>query len=317
MKRIKLKKEVKVGIFSLTMILALYWAINFIKGTDLFRGTTTYYAAYDRVNGLQASSQIVIKGYKVGVVRKMHFDPAASGKIVLELGIKSRFRIPQNSRARIFSDGLMGGKAIEIELGDAPQYLHDGDTIRSEWDGGLLEMAGSEFEALKIKATAMTNKIDAVLDNLNGLLEDNADNLTVTLGNIARMSASLETVVTSESGDLKSIVDNLNSLSHTLSNSGPRLERTMSNLESFTGYLNSAQVAGAVDNLSSSLAALNAVLEKVNRGEGTAGKLMQDEALYDSLTAASSNLSSLLEDLKANPKRYVHFSLFGRGDKEK
>ncbi len=313
MKKIKLRREVKIGIFTLGMILLLYWGINFIKGTDLIRGTNTYYATYEQVTGLKPASAIVIKGFKVGVVQRMFFDPQVSEKIVIELRIKSRFRIPDDSKARIYSDGLMGGKAIEIDLGSSPKFLHKGDTLHTEWDQDLLEMAGSEFEYIKQKANALVNQINATLGALNTILTDNSGHITTTLGNVAKLSGSLEDVVSSEAADLKNTLHNLNALSKSLATAGPKLESSMGNLDKFSGYLASPKIPNAVDELSASLTEFNGLLERVNSGQGTVGKLMKDETLYDSLTVASSNLALLLEDLKANPKRYVHFSLFGGG----
>ncbi len=313
MKKIKLKREVTTGIFAVAMILLLYWGINFIKGTDLIRGTNTYYALYDQVDGLQRSSPIVVKGFKVGVINKIAYDPEKSDKVVLELSVKSKFRIPANSRAVVFSDGLLSGKAIKIEMGDSPVALHDGDTLRSDWDTGILDNAGSDIEALKQRLGELTSKLGQALDNLNGIMEENSDNLALTFGSLARMSASLEDVVSTEANDLKGIVSNLNSLSGSLSKAGPKFDRMMVNMESFSSYLASERIRNTVDSLSVGVSHLNAMLDRVNSGQGTVGKLMNDEALYDSLTEASGNLARLLEDLRANPKRYVHFSLFGGG----
>lgn len=314
-KKIKLRKEARIGIFTVAMIFILYWGINFIKGTDLFRGTNTYYALYDQVGGLQISSQVVIQGYKVGVIRSMNFDPQESGRIAVELGIKSKFKIPVNSKARVFSDGLMGGKAIEIVLGDSGQYLNSGDTLYSELDKDILELAGSEFEYIKQKANVIINELTATLKNVNALLEQNTDNVTTTMDNLARMSGTLSNVLSAESEQLKSIIDNMNALSHTLKESGPKVDRIMANMESFTDSLRTSDISNAVDELTATLSQLNTALGTINDGKGTAGKMLTDEQLYDSLAEAASNLSLLLEDLKANPGRYVHFSLFGGGKK--
>jgi phospholipid/cholesterol/gamma-HCH transport system substrate-binding protein len=173
-------------------------------------------------------------------------------------------------------------------------------------------MAGSEVEFIKQKANALVNKMDATLSSLNTILEENSANIAVTLGHVAGISSSLDDVISSQSAQLKSTLQNLNRVTRSLAASAPRLESTMGNIESFSATLNSPATKESIDNLSASLTDLSDLLDRVNSGEGTAGKLMTDQALYDSLTSASSNLALLLEDLKANPKRYVHFSLFGR-----
>ena len=126
----KLSREVKIGLYAIITLAALYWGINFLKGQDIFSSSHKYYATYDQVNGVQKSAGIVIKGFKVGVVSDISYDPQKSDRIIVEFSIKRKFQIPENSKARIYSDGLLGGKAIEIELGDSHIYLHDGDTLR-------------------------------------------------------------------------------------------------------------------------------------------------------------------------------------------
>ncbi len=314
-KKIKLRKEVRIGIFAVATIMAMYWAINFIKGTDLIRGTSTYYALYDQVSGLQTSSNIMIRGLKVGVIRRMEFDPAMSNKILLELKVKSKYKIPDDSKALIFSDGLMGGKALEIVLGKSATFLQKGDTLRSEWDKDFLEVAGSEFEFLKQKANTLVNDITHTLTSVNTLLDKNTGHITATLSHVASISAELDGIVKSESADIKSIVNNLNALSRSLKQNAPRIDRIVGNVEGFTDSLSSSNIPQMITNLSSSLAQLNASLEKVNSGGGTLGKFINDEVLYDSLSVATGNLARLLEDIQANPKRYVNFSVFGGGKK--
>ena len=147
--KLKLSREFKIGFFGILMIAALYWGINFLKGRDLFTSSVHYYAVYDQVNGLQSSAAVLIKGYKVGSISDISFDPERSDKVVVEFSIKSKFKIPDDTKARIFSDGLMGGKAVELELGKSAKYLQQGDTLFSEINKDFLEVAGSEFEFLK------------------------------------------------------------------------------------------------------------------------------------------------------------------------
>lgn len=312
---IKLKREVKVGLFALITLFALYWGINFLKGRDLFNINNTYYAMYDQVNGIQKSSAIVIKGFKVGVISDITYNPAQSDKIVLHFSIKNKFKIPENSSARIYSDGLLGGKAVEIELGNSDKYLHDGDTLPSFMDKDLFDIAGSELEFLKQKLNTLTNDISKTLENVDMLITDNAVSIATTFTNIAEISESLKNVVSSEEGDLQDIVKNMNALSATLRDNSGKIDRIVSNVENITDSLNHANIPTLVGNLSHSLGEMNDVLVKINRQDGTLGKLVGDDALYDSLVSATSNLSSLLEDLKENPGEYVHFSLFGRKKK--
>ncbi len=310
---IKLKKEVKVGLFALITLAGLYWGVNFLKGHDLFSGDNTYYATYDQINGIQKSSDIVIKGFKVGVISDITYDPAVSKKIVLHFSIRNKFRIPENSSARIYSDGLLGGKAVEIELGDSDKYLSDGDTLRSFLEKDILDIAGSEIEFLKQKLNSMTNDMSETLKTFNELMSDNSKHITTTLANVSEISGSLNNIISSEEDGIREIINNMNAITASLRKNTGKVENIVTNVETFTDSLKMTNIPTLVDNLSASLGEMNTILARINDEEGTVGKFMNDETLYDSLVSATSNLSVLLEDVKANPKRYVRFSLFGGG----
>ena len=312
---IKIKREAKVGFFAVLMIAALYWGINYLSGQDIFRRNNTYFAMYDQVNGIQKSSAIVIRGFKVGVISDISFDPEKSDKIVLHFSIRSKYRIPDNSQARIFSDGLMGGKAVEIVLGDSERYLQDGDTLHSVADKGFLELAGSELEFIKNKADLLVDNISTTLESINKVFAENSANINTTVANLAQMSASLNDVISGEKDNLRAIVENINALSATLKNNTQKIDNIVTNVEDFTGSLNEIDFASVVSTLSSSLEQLDATLTKINNSEGTLGRLVNDEALYNSLAEASLNLSELLDDMRERPSRYVNFSLFGKRDR--
>ena len=314
---IKLKREAKIGLFAILTLAALYWGVNFLKGRDLFNRNNTYYAQYEQVNGVQTSSSVFIKGLKVGVVTNISYDPAKSDMVVIELSIKPKYTIPENSEARIFSDGVLGGKALEIRLGDSPKLLADGDTLRSVMDKDFLEVAGSEFEGMKQKATVLIDNINQTLDNVNKVLSENAANVNKTIENLADISGSVGEVVKGQQRDLRSIISNISHLSRTLKQNSERIDNIVANVEGFTDSLKRSDIPALVDHLSATLAELDTTINQINSGDGTLGKLLSDDRLYDSLVTASSNLAALLEDVKANPGRYVHISVFGGRNKEK
>lgn len=313
--KLKIKRESKIGLFVLAMLFTLYWGINYLKGKDLFSRNNTYYALYDQVNGIQPSSAVVIRGFKVGTISNMSFNPTISDKIMLELSIKSKFRIPVNSRARIFSDGLLGGKGVEIELGDSGYFLNNGDTLRSYMDKDFLEVAGSELEFFKQKAGALVEQVMETLGYINILLEKNTGNITAATTNLADITASLRNIASAESGGMQDITSNINLLTKKMNSSADKLDHMLTGMGSITDSLQAADIPQLIHSLSYTAGQLSASIDKINNGDGTAGKLVNDPQLYDSLTKASESLNKLLTDIKARPGRYVSFSVFGRRDR--
>lgn len=304
-----MKREVKIGIFAVTMIVAAWAGIRFLQGLDILSRNAVYYASYDQVSGIQAASPIMLKGVKVGTVTGISLDPQHSDNVVLQFTIKRQFRIPKDSEARIFSDGFMGGKAIEIVYGKSSEYLEKGDTLRSVRDRDLMDMAGSELEFFKQKISQVTADLSRTLDNLNLLMEDNAQSINGTLRHLDAMSGDLADLLDTEKQNLASAVENLTAFSEMLGENAPRVDSMMGNLNRITTELADA---GFARELSETVGEMNLLLERIQEGDGTVGRLLNDPSLYESLNEASDNLASLLANLEQYPGRYVHFSLFGR-----
>ena len=304
-----MKREVKIGIFAVAMIGVAWAGIRFLKGFDIFSRNVEYYAAYDQINGVQNASPIMMKGVKIGSVTRLSFDPARSDKVVLQFTIKRQYRIPTDSEAKIFSNGLMGAKAIEITYGTADTYLQKGDTLRSSRDRDLMDMAGSELDFFKQKVSQLTTDLSRTLENLNGLMETNADNIAGTLGNLNSVTGDMAEILSAEKNSLKSALDNLSKFSDMLGENAGRVDSIIGDVDRFTSQLTEEQFARK---LSQAVEHLDGLVACIAQGEGTIGKLISDPELYDSLEKASDNLAALLADVKQYHGRYVHLSLFGR-----
>lgn len=304
-----MKREVKIGIFAVAMIGVAWGGIRFLKGFDIFSRNVEYYAAYDQINGVQNASPIMMKGVKIGSVTGLSFDPARSDKVVLRFTIKRQFRIPSDSEAKIFSNGLMGAKAIEINYGSAHTYLEKGDTLRSSRDRDLMDMAGSELDFFKQKVSQLTSDLSRTLENLNALMESNSDNIAGTLGNLNSLTGDMAQILSAEKNNLKNAVQNLTEFSDMLGDNAGRVDSIIGSVNDFASQLRDEEFARK---LSQSAEGLNDLIARIAQGEGTLGKFIDDPELYDALDRASDNLAALLADIKQYPGRYVHLSVFGR-----
>lgn len=300
----KLQREVRIGLFAIAMLVCLYLGVNYLKGTDIFTGDRIYYATFDETLGLQKTAPVLLRGVKVGSVTDISIDPAAPDAVVVEVGIKKSVRVPVDSRLKLFSNGIMGGKAIELVRGEATGYFERGATIPSETAAGLLENASLGLDDLMAEAKLLMASLSSTSASLDSLFTQNAEAINGIAGNLQRVTGQIA------SSRIDGMIGDLRSFTTMLAGSSTRVEGIVGNLEKVTGGLAEANLRGTIDTLGVSIGHLNAVLAKISQGEGTLGRLMENPALYDSLTSATSNLSALLADVKANPKRYVHISVF-------
>lgn len=312
-----MRKEVKIGLFALVMIAGLYWAVNFIKGEDLLSGNKKYIAKYEQIGGLQQSAGIFIKGLKVGTVSNIDYDPQKSSDVIITLNIKGRYQIPVNSTAKIFNDGVMGGKAIQIVLGDDSNFVPDGGEISTDYDRDFMEVAGSEFEYMKQRFNRLANQTSETLETLNTILKHNSTAIHTTMTNLAKISGSVNGIVSKSEGDIRDIIENMNVLTTTFKDNSNNISNIVGNIEGITDSLRNSDIPILIDNLGKTLGEVNLTLSKINNGDGSLSKVINDNQLYDSLLVATSNLSLLLENIREHPSRYVSFSLFGKKEKEK
>ena len=297
------------------MMGCLWGGIRFLSGIDIFSRNIPYYVAYPEINGIQTPTPVTIQGVKVGTVTGIGFNPSVSRSVVLQLTVRRTFRIPSDSEARIYSDGLMGGKAIAIEMGDSEQLLSKGDTLRAAETRDMLAAAGTELADVKERLTRVMDNLSVTLESVNTLLKDNKENIDGTLTHLNSISGNMDAVLAAEKGSLKTALDNIGKFSAALGENSERFSSMIANLDRFSQQLTEADIDSLSLGLRTTLGELNETVARINDGKGTMGKLMNDPRLYESLETASANLASLLEDLQTHPKRYVHFSLFGRKDK--
>lgn len=298
----KLTKEIKIALVAIVGILVMYFGINFLKGMNLFSTNNAYYMTFDDIQGLGASTPIYADGYKVGTVDGMEYDYKENGPIKVKVDINKDLRIPQGSKAEIVKD-LMGNLQVNLLLANNPrERVEPGGIIPGAVNGGMMDKAANLIPVVE----KMLPKLDSILTSVNALLADPA--LAASLHNVETITSNL-TVSTRE----------LNTLMAGLNKQVPgmigKANGVLDNTNRLTANLASLDVQGTLNKVNQTLESAHQFTEKLNSNQGSLGLLMNDTRLYDNLTSTMSHADSLVIDLKAHPKRYVHFSVFGRKDK--
>lgn len=314
MKR-KLSREAKIGLFGIIILGLFYLGINFIKSKNIFSRDNTFYAVYNQADGIEVSSPVVIKGFRVGTVDKVSFD-ISNSTVIVEMSVKDEYPIPADSKAKISSTSLLGGKVLEIQLGNSVTDYKSGDTITTLMDPSIMEIAGQEYEKLKYMASTLIEQVSKALASVNEVLSaENVENLRATLAHIESISAGLDDVLVSQNSNLKTTITNLSALSASLNRAAPGLENGIAKFSLLADSL-SVTVPDISRNAAVALENLNSTLRKIDQGEGSVGKLVNDKELYENLNAATQSLNELLVDLKANPKKYINVTIFGKKEKK-
>ena len=309
----KISNEVKVGATALLTIIVFIWLYNFLKGKDLLSSTAYYYTVYDEVGGLAESSPVEINGFKVGVVQSIHFIDAVSGKLVVAFSVNRDFKLPKNSVAEIVPVSLLGGMKVQFVFGDGPGFYSEGDTIPGRLAISIIDKMETELMPVKNKITDLVIVIDSVITSINEVMDaDFKKDLGGTMANLNSTTESLDQIISSKENELKTTLDNIAIFSKMLSDNSTEMDRTFGNLKTISDTLAASDIHATVTNLKSSLENTALLIDNMNHGKGTAGKILTDDSLYVNLSNSLESLNLLLLDMKANPKRYVHFSLFGK-----
>ena len=298
----KFTKEIKIALVAIVGIVVLYFGMQFLKGLSIFSNENSLYVAFSDATGLSESAPVYANGYRVGVVKALNYNYDPQGKIIAEVGLDKMMRVPRGSKAELASD-LLGNIKINLVLADDPlNMLVSGDTIPGGAEMGMMSRIGSMMPAVE----AILPKLDSIMTSLNLLLADPA--LRNVLHNVEGMT-----------GNLNATSVELRALSASLNRDVPGLmtkaDGVLTNTEQLTAHLSAVDVAATMAKVNQTLANVEQMTQRLNSNEGTLGLLMRDPTLYQNLNNTVAAADSLLIDLKAHPKRYVHFSVFGKKDK--
>ena len=285
------------------------YGFSYLKGKSIFKDTKTLYTVYDEVEGLIPGAKVTINGLSIGKISNIDFLPSTT-KILVTMDVRKELNFSKESAAMLYEVGLIGGKAISIvPKFDNNKTIQSGDTLRSEIKPSFTDLINRQIEPLQIKIESMLTSADSLFVGVSNVLDsDTQANLKNTLENL---SVTMENLNNASLAAHNILAQNQEQLNATFVN----IKDTSENLKSITDSISSAEISRSINQFSKTVAGLNTIVSAIDAGEGTAGKLIRDEALYDNLRAATKELELLMRDLKNHPKRYVHFSLFGKKDK--
>ena len=321
----KLSKEVKVGIVTVSAIALFIYGFNFLKGINLFSTKHKFYAVYHDIDGLVEANPVLIKGFKIGMVGDIVLTHDTTSLVLITMLIDDKVLVPKNSIAKVISSDILGSKAILLILGTGTNYAKDGDTLQSAQEDNLKQSVNKAIAPLQKKAEGLISSIDSVMVVVQEVLNKNAQqNLSKSFESIKRAISSLETtayrldtLINSEKQKISSILSKVNILSTTLANNSDRLTNIIKNFSSISDSLAKSKLTSAINNANVALTQFSGIMNKINKGEGTMGLLVNNDSLYHKLDNSANDLDKLITDLKMNPERYVHISVFGRKEKKK
>ncbi len=306
----KISRELKTGIIAILIIVLSVWGYNFLKNQSLYDNTRTFYATYTNVQGLTPTSPVTINGLKVGKVSKITFDPDKKGILIVHINLTNNLPFSINSIAQIYSPDFISGKSLKINLiHDGADFAKDGDTLCGEVESGILGMLNEQIAPLQSKVESFVVNTDSVMQNINSVLDaknqenikKSLQNLSVTLEKFKDLSFRADRIFEENNNKIDSIFDNANI--------------AMNNFAQISDSLQKANLGATALKLQNTLESFNRILDSIENGQGTMGKLLKDDNLYKNLENASKELEELLREIKLHPKRFVHISVFGKKGK--
>ena len=305
-----MSRELKTGVIAILIIILVIWGYNFMKNQKVFDNSRTLYAEYHNVQGLVKSSPVTINGLIVGKVEKISFHPYKEGILVVNINFTDEIEFSGNSVAEIYSPDFISGKSLKIRIAydDAP-IAKNGDTLIGKFDSGIMGTINEQIAPLQNKVESFIVNTDTVMSNLNSVLDiENQKNLKLslkhmnaTLANFEKVSKSADKILAANNDKIDSILNNANV--------------AMNSFAKMMDSLEKVDLGATVKRLQVTLDGFNKLLDGIEQGNGSIGKLMKDDQLYINLENASKELEELLRDLKLHPKRYVNVSVFGKKEK--
>lgn len=301
-----MRKDLKIGIFALVVIVVSFFVLNYLRGKDVFNREIDIIANCDNVYGLTPSAPLYIKGYKAGQVSSLTYN-SEKGLFELVCSVKNEFKLPSDSKLVIYSADIMGSKAVRIDLGTSETLLKDEDTVKLVMEPGLMESVGQAIGPMISTASSTLDSLSMTLSNVRSLLSDsNIESLSSTFDNLEATMANVHNITSSVNGksdQISSLISNLNAFSTDLKALAAKLDTTLTGVNGVVNGLDNADLEGMV-------ASIKTLVDKVQQPEGTLGKVMNEDSLYNSIDSLLVDINLLVDRIKENPKKYLKISVF-------
>jgi phospholipid/cholesterol/gamma-HCH transport system substrate-binding protein len=318
----RVSNETKVGALTVIAVTLIIIGFNFLKGKTIFKSGNFIYAKYHDTKGLIVSNPVYVNGYQVGTVFEIENSNAQLSDISVAIKMNDNYQIPTNSIATI-QENPLGTNSIYISLGKATTYLKNGDTVKTAPATSLLGDFMNTLSPMGEQFKKTIDELRKVLVNVNTVMDDQnkanfkelISNLTKTSDNLNKSMASIEQMVDQKGGSIAQTADNINGFTKNLAENNKKITNIINNLDSTSQAIKDANLNQTIKEIQSALAGINLTLQKLNTGNGTAAKIMNDPSVYTELKNTINSVNTLVDDIKVHPKRYINISVFGKKDK--
>ena len=308
------KSKLKVGIFCIAAVVIFYLGACFFKGVSAFGKKTYYYAVFENTGGLQESNAVMLNGYKIGQVTKISMLSDNPVRLCAELMITEPVNIPKDSKVQVAPKDLLGGTVVNILFGCETAYLQPKDTMSTY----VVPQMTDGIDGLKAQLSSILTSVDTIALSLKDVLspDGGASDLKGTLANLEETTSNLNSILGNNKDKVGKLVANLEQFSNTLQAAGPQLETIVGNLDKISDSVAKANVTQLINDAQRTIGDVQVVVDNMKRGEGTLGQLVTNDTLYSNLENSLHSLDELLKDLKANPKKYINVTVFGKKEKK-
>ena len=303
--------EIKIAVVVIAGLFLLVWGINFLQGVDIFKKQYKYYVEFERTDGLLASHSVVINGMIVGIVDNIELMAEKGNKVLVTIKVDKGVNIPTNSVVSIYSPSPLSSPQVNMVFGDAREYFKEGDTITGTASSGMLDGLGDLVQDLRQVATSL----DTIASSLKVTIQTGV--IDSVLDNIASLSHRIDVILAHNASKVDDIVSDVHGLTSTIHQNDEKINSMISNLDRISEELAGEKVQQGINDAVSAIAKLDTMLANINQGNGTLGQIMVNDSLYHNLKNSLNSLDLLLTDLKANPKKYINVTVFGKKEKNK